>query len=205
MTLLQRLSVTTLFLLICFAPAGFARAEEPLPLGPPPSEVAKKGIHIEHIDRDANANVAWIKIRVLSDTPAQETWGVIDDIKHWDLAMNLVSKTESLGKQGNVSQYKLFISPPWPLSDFYSMVKVRRTSKPYLFMYWVTEGFLQGSFGKISVGEVPGGSWIFFENFGSPKNRFPDWMIKIGIHLVLPSVLKDLHKRIKDSQPSQTR
>ena len=185
-----------IFMLICLVLAGSARAEDRLANGASPSERPGKGFRIENIDRDANASVAWIKIRVVSDAPVQETWEVVDDIDHWGQAMDLVSNTEILEKKGDVSRYKLFISPPWPMSDFYSIIQVRRTSKPHLFLYWVNEGFMQGSFGKISAGGVPGGSWIFFESFGSPKNRFPDWMVKIGVHLVLPSVLKDLYNRI---------
>ena len=63
-----------IFMLICLVLAGSARAEDRLANGASPSERPGKGFRIENIDRDANASVAWIKIRVVSDAPVQETW-----------------------------------------------------------------------------------------------------------------------------------
>ncbi len=177
--------------------APFGQVENAPPQASPYVEKPKKGIRINHVDRDADASVAWLKIRVLSDTAIEETWEVVQTLENWDQAMDLISRVETLGEDNGEIRYKLYVSPPWPLGNFDSIVRITRTGKPRMFLYRVEQGFMQGSFGKISAGETPdGGSWIFFENYGAPSARFPDWMVKIGIHLVVPSVLKDIHKRI---------
>jgi len=175
----------------------YARADDTQSQDPVQEQQLEKGIHIDNIDRDTDGTIAWIKIRVLTDTAIEETWEVIQGLEDWDKAMDLISKVEILGEENEETRYKLFVSPPWPLGDFDSSVRVRKTSQPHLFLYWVEKGFMQGTFGKMSAGEEPGGgSWILFENYGSAAARFPDWMVKIGIHLVVPSVLKDIHERI---------
>ena len=167
------------------SPSGRARPER-----------ARHGIQIDSIDRDADQNSAWLRIQALSDTPVKESWEVMRDIERWDQVMDLISGVEVLGREQAETMYRLSISPPWPLSDYFSIVRVRESEEERTITYRVDQGFLFGTFGTISVGEDPAGSWMRFENLGSPQRRFPDWMLKIGVHLVLPSVLKDLRERI---------
>jgi len=156
----------------------------------------REGMQVHSVDRDADSSHAWIRIHVLCDTPAGETWEVIRGIEDWDEVMDLISRVEVLEENPRETRYKLRISPPWPLSDYFSIVRVREAAEGTELDYRVEEGFLFETFGKIAVGEDQAGSWIRFENLGSPQRRFPDWMVRLGIRLVVPSVLKDIRGRI---------
>jgi len=156
-----------------------------------------KGIRVEHVDRDASETAAWIRIRVLSDTPPQETWNVIRNIRQWDRFMDLYEEVEVLDPDGPMERYRLSISPPWPISRAESLVRVMKRPADRAMDYWVEAGLMQGTYGRISVSDADGkASRILFENTGSPDRRFPDWMVKISVYLVVPSVLREIREQI---------
>jgi len=91
------------------------------------------------------------------------------------------------------------VSPPWPIKGATNIVRVMQKPEEHAFDYWVESGFLQGTYGKISAGPESGGSWVQFENFGSPGQRFPDWLVKMAVYLVAPSVLKEIRQQVLET------
>ncbi len=205
-TFLLKVLLFTGCLWFLFDPGGLREGRVSLSPAPATAQESKpvKGIHVDHVDRDATDRVAWIKIRVLSDTPPAETWNVIQNIQAWDQFMDLYSHVAVLRADGPMEMYEFTVSPPWPMSEAKTYVRVMKRPKDQTLDYWVDQGFMQGTYGKISVGKANGGSWILFENYGSPNHRFPDWVVKIGVYLVTPSVLKDIRNRVlkQMSEPS---
>jgi hypothetical protein len=173
--------------------AGGSPEEDPLFV---PEKKPLKGIRIDRVDRGSTETIAWIRIRVLLDTPFPETWSVLENIDEWDRFMDLYSKVVRLPSDEMMDRYELTVSPPWPINGASNIVRVMQKPKEHAFDYWVEGGFMQGTFGKISAGKEYGGSWILFENCGSPGHRSPDWLVKMAVYLVVPSVLKDIRQHI---------
>ncbi len=196
---LKRLLIAGFFLgLIVSASPPAAMAA---PDGETDSAVAKKplkGIRIDHVDRDASESVAWIRIRVISDTSLPETWSVLENVEQWEEFMDLYSKVERVSMDGPLDRYVFFVSPPWPLPKAQTVVRLMKNQKDHVLDYWIEQGFMAGTYGTVSVGENNGGSRILFENLGPPNQRFPDWMVKMGVYLVVPAVLKEIRERVRE-------
>jgi hypothetical protein len=173
--------------------------------GPPPQvreaqtaqteQGRRKGIHIDRVDRSGDEKLSWIRILVHSDTPIKETWSILQDVEHWDRITKLFTRIDLLEAGDHENRYKLHVSPPWPLANYYSIMRVRLGREANRFEYWIDEGYMYGTFGAVSGGQDGEGCWLLFENFGSPERRFPDWMTKISVYLAMPSVLKDVRNR----------
>lgn len=176
--------------------AGECRAAQEA--DPPAAKAARpiKGTRVVDVDRDATDEVAWIRVQVLSDTPSGATWNVIQNVEQWDRFMDLYAEVRVLRGEGPVTVYEFTVSPPWPIADAKTVVRILKKPADRTLDYWVEQGFMQGTYGKVSVEKVDGGCRILFENLGSPNQRFPDWMVKIGVYLVMPSVLEDIRKQV---------
>jgi len=154
-------------------------------------------MHITEIDRGTSETVAWMRIRVRSDTPLDETWPVIEDIEGWDQVMELIQRVETLEIESLGGHYLLHFDPPWPIPDFKILVRAHCPPGTNSILWWAkSQGRMAGDFGKISGGKDDGGSWLLFEWFGPPSHRYPDWMVKIGIRFVMPSVLEDIYQHL---------
>jgi len=181
--------------LCAWGPGDGHAATEPAP-APEKAREEIEGTRVVEVDRNATDEVAWIRIWVLSDTPPGVTWDVIQNVQQWDRFMDLYSQVSLITTDGTMDVYELNVSPPWPISDAKTVVRVLKQPAERTLSYWVELGFMKGTHGKISVEEAAGGSRILFENLGAPTQRFPDWMVKIGVYLVMPSVLEDLRGQI---------
>jgi len=185
--------------------ASLSHAQQP----PPPSAATTatknpgKGISIQQVDRDTDGKIAWIKIRMLSDTPVKETWVVVGDVDQWARCISLIPRIEPMKSRGADSMYRIYGSPPWPFPDVESVVRVRKSSASCHLSYWIEEGFMEGTYGNISVSREASGCWLIYDNYGPHKIRFPGWMVKIGVYIVLPSILKDLHAQILEVVQAQ--
>ena len=170
------------------------------PQGPetsPRKTTTIRGIRVAHVDRGVSEEFAWIRIHVLVDTPPRYTWEVIQDIAHWNRFTDLFSEPTVLPAEGPMERYRFHVSPPWPFSGGQTFVRVIRKPAGRTLDYWVESGIMAGTYGRIAVSEESGGaSRILFENLGSPEQRFPDWMVRISVYLMVPRILKGLRQRI---------
>ncbi len=85
------------------------------------------------------------------------------------------------------------------MADFESLVLVRSSPEERQILWNIEEGAMAGMFGRILVLEasLQQGSEIVYESFGSAGKRFPAWVVKIGLHMVLPGVLGQLSERLQ--------
>ena len=92
---------------------------------------------------------------------------------------------------------------PWPMADFDSVVLVRSSPQERQILWNVEEGGMAGMFGRILVLEasLEQGSEVVYESFGSAGKRFPAWVVKLGLHIVLPGVLGQLSERLQAQFP----
>lgn len=167
-----------------------------------PVEGGHKGFKIEQIEMESSPTLGLMRVRAFTDTPAEATWAVLRDVQRWERALGLFSETELLESTPSRSRYRLHVSPPWPIRDFEAVVNVESPPGERLLLWTVEEGRIAGNFGKIRVQERPGGSRVIYESYGPPKNAFPPWMLRIGLRLILPSQLEDLHEAILEEMRS---
>jgi len=101
-----------------------------------------------------------------------------------------------------MARYRFYVSPPWPMADFESVVSVKRAPGERLLIWRVEEGGLAGMFGRVLVKEATGGAEVVYDSYDSAKKSFPAWVVKIGLYIVLPGVLEDLTERIREQLPA---
>jgi len=83
------------------------------------------------------------------------------------------------------------------------VVQLMKNPRDHEIDYWIERGFMAGTRGTISVEDEGSGTRLLFENLGPPNQRFPDWMVKIGVYLVMPSVLKEIRGRVQEIQEEE--
>jgi len=119
------------------------------------------------------------------------------DIPQWDRFLSLFSRVVVLAPEGPVERYRFYVTPPWPISGGETTVRVMNRPEDRTLDYRVEAGIMQGTYGRVSVSGANGrGSRILFENLGPPSQRFPDWMVRAAIYLMVPSILKGLRGQI---------
>lgn len=134
----------------------------------------------------------------------EETWAVLDDLERWPEFFHLFTEIRPVEASEAFRRYRFSVRPPWPMADFESVVLVRSSSEERQILWNIEEGGMAGMFGRILVlGASPGqGSEIVYESFGSAGKRFPAWVVKIGLHIVLPGVLGQLSERLQALFPA---
>jgi len=172
------------------------------PAAPPIRAASAEAYEVLEIERSTTGNIRLLRIRALVRKPPQETWAVILDMESWPEFLTLFSRVWFLGTVDDMARYRFFVSPPWPVADFESVVRVKSLPEQRLLLWNVQEGGLVGMYGKIYIQEATGGSEVVYESYGSAGKSFPAWMVKIGLYLVVPEVLKDICRRIAEKFPS---
>jgi hypothetical protein len=174
------------------------QAEGKVNKGRPSKEMALQGVRIEEIYNNRTETLAATRIQVFTDAPAGKTWAVLQDLEEWDRFMKLFSRIAPLETEGTETRYRLSVAPPWPIGDFDSVVWVEKLPEERQILWNVRRAELTVKHGIISVEEAYGGSRIIYESYGTAESAFPDWVMKIGINLILPSILKDLYQEIRE-------
>jgi len=133
----------------------------------------------------------------------EQTWMVLDDLERWPEFFHLFSEIRPIETAPGLRRYRFSVRPPWPMADFDSVVLVRSSPQERQILWNVEEGGMAGMFGRILVLEasLEQGSEVVYESFGSAGKRFPAWVVKIGLHIVLPGVLGQLSKRLQAQFP----
>jgi len=162
---------------------------------------AAEAYEVLEIERGTTGNIRLLRIRTLVRHPPRETWAVLQDLESWPAFLDLFSRVMPLGTVDDLVRYRFFVSPPWPVADFESVVRFKSMAEQRLLDWNVEEGGLAGTSGKIYLREVMGGSEIVYESYTSAGKSFPAWMVKIGLYLVVPGVLDDLCQRIAEKFP----
>jgi len=177
-----------------FLPAW--QAEGKLNKERPSKKMVLKGVRIEEVCKKKTESLATTRIQVFTDVPAARTWAVLHHPEEWHRFLKLFSRIAPLETEGTESRYLLSVSPPWPISNFESVIRVEKFPEERRILWKVERAEMTGSQGIISVKEADGGSRIIYESYGPARSAFPDWVTKIGINLVLPSVLQDLYHEL---------
>jgi hypothetical protein len=192
----KRVCCTLIALHFIFLPAW--PVEGKLNKGRSSEEMALEGVRIEEVRNERTETLVATRIRIFTDAPAGKTWAVLQDMEEWDRFIKLFSHIAPLETEGTETQYLLSVSPPWPIGDFDSVIRVEKLPEERQILWKVEKAKLTGNHGILSVKEADGGSRIIYESYGPAKSAFPDWVMKIGINLVLPSVLKDFYREIRE-------
>lgn len=155
------------------------------------------------IDRSTVGSLRLIRIRALMLKGPEQTWMVLDDVERWPEFFHLFSEIRPVETSGELRRYRFSVRPPWPMADFDSVVLVRSSPQERQILWNIEEGALAGMFGRILVLEasLEQGSEVVYESFGSAGKRFPAWVVKIGLHIVLPGVLRQLSERLQAQFP----
>lgn len=151
------------------------------------------------IDRSTVGSLRLIRIRALMLNAPEQTWMVLDELERWPEFFHLFSEIRPVETSGGLRRYRFSVQPPWPMADFDSVVLVRSSPQERQILWNVEQGGMAGMFGRILVLEASPkpGSEIVYESFGSAGKRFPAWVVKIGLHIVLPGVLRQLSERLQ--------
>lgn len=157
------------------------------------------------IDRSTVGSLRVIRVRALLPNAPEEAWAVLDDLERWPEFFHLFSEIRPVETAEGFRRYRFSVRPPWPMADFESVVLVRSSPQERQMLWNIEEGGLAGMFGRIVVLEeaLEQGSEILYESFGSAGKRFPAWVVKIGLHVVLPGVLGQLSDRLQAQFPGQ--
>jgi hypothetical protein len=174
------------------------QAEGKLNKGRPSEEAALEGVRIEEVRNERTETLVATRIRIFTDAPPGKTWAVLQDLEEWDRFIKVFSHIAPLETEGTETRYLLSVSPPWPISDFDSVIRVKKLPEEKQIRWRVEREKLIGNHGIISVKEADGGSRIIYESCGPAKTAFPDWVMKIGVNLILPSLLKDFYREIRE-------
>lgn len=161
------------------------------------------GFKIDRIEREASENIAWFRVWVHTELPASATWAVIGKPEKWAGFVDMFSSIKPLNGQDDKWQKYLFtVSMPWPADNLVSVVQMRPLPERRTLLWRVESGSMEANYGKIIVKEEAQGTIILYENYGPAKKRFPGWLVKISIYLVMPSMLKDFYNQVLALQSS---
>jgi hypothetical protein len=159
-----------------------------------------KDFHIEEIQQKRTEAIAWLRVAVVARTGLEETWDVLQDIEAWDRFLRLFPRVTAIERTETMTRYRMLVSPPWPLRDFESFIWMAKLPEGHLIFWRSNKDDLRGSHGRIEVEETPGGTRVSYEIHSPVKTAFPKWVVRIGLHLVLPGMAQDFYERIVEQR-----
>lgn len=161
--------------------------------------------HVLGIDRSSVGSLRLTRIRTLMLNAPENAWAVLEDLERWPEFFRLFSEIRPVQTSEDFRRYRFFVRPPWPMADFESVVLVRSIPEEREILWNIEDGGLSGMFGRILVLDASPkqGSEIVYESFGAVGKSLPAWVVKIGLHIVLPGVLEELSERLQALYPSQ--
>lgn len=157
---------------------------------------APKGFQIERIEQKRTEAISWIRVQVVADTSLIDTWSVLQDVEAWDQFVRLFPRVTTLRRAGTMTQYRLTVSPPWPVRDFESVIWMAKLPEERLMLWRSDKDNLGGSHGRLELEEIPGGTRVSYEMHSPLKGAFPKWVVRIGLYIVLPGMAQDFYDRI---------
>jgi uncharacterized membrane protein len=176
-----------------FLPAW--EAEGKLKKGQSSDKRAHEGVRIEEVTNDRTETHTTMRIRVLTDAPAGKTWTVLQDLERWHRFTKFISRIAPLDTEGTETRYSLSVSPPWPISDFDAVLRVEKRPEERQILWKMGRAEETEKSGIISVQETDGGTRVTSEIHGA---AIPNWVMKIGVNLILPSVLDKVYREIRE-------
>ncbi len=188
-----------LLILALFALSGWTARGQAKQDAPGKGE-ASTGFHIERIEQKRTEEISWLRIQVVADTNMKETWAVLQDVETWDQFLRIFSGVTILKRAGALTQYRLAVSPPWPVRDFDSVIWMAKLPEQGLMIWRSDKDNLAGSHGRLEVEGIPGGTRVSYEMHSPLKGSFPKWVVRIGLYIVLPGMAQDFYERIRQAE-----
>ena len=185
--------VTLALLALCWWPARGHSEQETAEGSIPP-----KGFRIERIEQERTEAIAWLRVQVVADTGTEATWAALQNIEAWDQFLRIFSRITPVARTETMTRYRMAVSPPWPIPDFDSVIWMTTLPEGHLILWTSDKDDLASSHGRIEVEEIAGGTRVSYEMHSPLKQAFPAWVVRIGLHLVLPGVAQDFYKMIND-------
>lgn len=161
-----------------------------------PDETSHQGYRIEGIQQKRTGTISWLRVQVVADTDLERTWAALQDIDSWSF-LRIFSGITPLERNGNMTLYRMSVSPPWPIRDFDSLIWMATLPEQRLMLWRSNKDDLTESHGRIEVRELPGGTLVNYEMHSPAKGSFPPWMVRIGLYLILPGIAQDFYDRIQ--------
>lgn len=162
--------------------------------------IRPKGFRVEQIQQKRTEAISWIRVQVVADTGTEETWAVLQDIEAWDEFLRIFPRITPLTRTETMTRYRIAVSPPWPIRDFDSIIWIATLPEQRLMIWRADKDDLARSHGRIEVREITGGTRVSYEINSPVKSAFPPWVVRIGLHLVLPGMAKDFYRRINEQE-----
>jgi hypothetical protein len=160
--------------------------------------IPPKGFRVELIEQERTEAIAWLRVQVVTDTGTEATWAALQNIEEWDQFLRIFSRITPVARTETMTRYRMAVSPPWPVSDFDSIIWMATLPEQRLILWRADKDDLASSHGRIEVKEIAGGTRINYEMHSPVKQAFPPWVVRIGLYLVLPGVAQDFYKMINE-------
>jgi hypothetical protein len=171
------------------------RAEQEPPKGGTPA----KGYRIERIEQKRTAVISWVRVQILTDAELDKTWAVLQNIEAWDEFLRVFSLITPVARTDTMIRYRMAVSPPWPVPDFDSLIWIATLPEQRLMIWRGDKDDLTRSHGRIEVKEIAGWTRVSYEIHSPAQGAFPPWVVRIGLRLVLPRIVKDFYGRINET------
>ncbi|MGW8322447.1 MAG: hypothetical protein ACWGSD_12930 [Thermodesulfobacteriota bacterium] len=161
-------------------------------------DIPPKGFRVERIEQKRTEEIAWLRVQVVADTGTEATWAVLQNIEEWDQFLRIFSRITPVARTETMTRYRMSVSPPWPVRDFDSVIWMETLPEERLILWTSDKDDPTSSHGRVEVKEITGGTRVSYEMHSPAKQAFPQWVVRIGLYLVLPGVAKDFYERINE-------
>lgn len=187
--------LTILLILSLFALTGL-KASKRVDQGVPKEAPPPKGFRVERIEQKRTEMISWIRVQVVANTETEETWAALRNIDDWPRHLRIFSGIRPVARTETMTRYKIFVSPPWPIRDFESVIWMATLPEQRLMLWRSDKDDLQRSHGRIEVREIDGGTRVSYEMHSPLRSAYPPWVVRIGLYLILPGIAQDFYDYI---------
>lgn len=165
--------------------------QAPSERGSPP-----KGYRVDQIEQLRTEAISWLRVEVVADTEIEQTWAALQNIEEWDRHLRIFSRITPVARTETMTRYNMSVSPPWPIHDFESLIWLATLPDQRLMLWRADKDDLARSHGRIEVKEIDGGTRVSYEIHSPAKSAYPPWIVRIGLHLILPGIAQDFYDLI---------